>query len=154
MNTDDFEKQLERQSLRQPPAAWREEILAVARANIRSASPATEPGIVAGWQTLLARIPVAWSAVAALWLIIIGANSLVSGPNITTSTSTPAGNTTMTAWSAQRIQASLLASGPADLLEIAPPRETPPSPPRPRSDRRRDDGLGNMNTPPRRVTIA
>lgn len=146
MNTDDFEKQLQRQSLRQPPAAWREEILAVANANIRNEAPVGEPGLLAGWRTLFARFPVAWGAVAALWLVIIGANSLVSGPSITVSAGASAPRVAMAAWSLQRAQVNLLANGLTDLPDIAPPRETPSAPPRPRSERRRDDGLGEAGT--------
>ena len=82
MNPDDFEQQLQRQSLRQPPAAWREEILAAARANIRPARSATESDWLVGWRAFLARIPLAWGAVAAVWAVIIGANLLMAGPSI------------------------------------------------------------------------
>ncbi len=144
MNPDDFEKQLQRQPLRQPPAAWRGEILAAARANIRATQRPAEAGLLASWRALLTRFPVAWGAVAALWLVIIGANSLLSGPSISTSASAPANNATMTAWSLQRVQVSLLANGLTDFPDIAPPRETPSAPPRPRSERRRDDGFGGF----------
>lgn len=147
MNADDFEKQTQRQSLAPLPAAWREEILTAARAHLPAKNVSRDPGLPAGWRALLSRIPVAWGAVAAIWLVMIGANWLVSGPGGTVSSGASPGRAMVTAWSVQRIQASLLASGLPDLPEIAPPRENPPAPPRPRSDRRRDDGLGDFNTP-------
>jgi len=152
MNPDDFEKQLQRQPLSPPPAAWREEILTAARAKIPNKQAPREANVL-GWRTFLSRIPLAWGAVAALWLLIIGVNSLVSDGNGTVAAKGPVGRPMMTAWSAQRIQASLLASGSPDLPEIAPPRETPPAPPRPRSDRRRDDGMGDLNATAKRLTF-
>jgi len=147
MNPDDFEKQLQHQPLRQPPAAWREEILTIARANISKSASARESELLAGWRVWLARFPVAWGAVAALWLVIIGANSLVSGPSIAVSASAPAPRATLATWSLQRAQVNLLANGFGDFPDLAPPRETPSAPPRPRSERRRDDGLGETATP-------
>ena len=152
MNPDDFEKQLHRQPLAPPPATWRDEIIAAASASIPRTHVVREPDLLTGWRAFLARIPLAWGALAALWLLIIGVNSLMSGPSGVPSAGAPRGRAMMTAWSAQRIQASLLASGSADLPEIAPPRETHVAPPPPRSDRRRDDGLGNFDRPAKRLT--
>jgi hypothetical protein len=156
MNPDDFEKQLQRQPSCQPPAAWREEILTAARSNIRAPRRAGESDLLTGWRALLARIPLAWGAVAALWLVIIGVNSLMSGPVITVIASTPAPpqREAMTVWSLQRAEIGLLANGLADAPDIAPRRETPGVPPRPRSDRRRDDGFSELGTTLRHSTLA
>jgi hypothetical protein len=157
MNTDDFEKQLERQSLRQPPAAWREEILAAACASIPASAPARESELLAGWRALLARIPLAWGAVAALWLVIIGANSLMSGPAIkmVAKSSAPASarHEPMTVWNLQRAEVGLLANRLTGAPDVEPMRVSPNAPPRPRSDRRREEGFGGFETPPQLSTL-
>jgi hypothetical protein len=142
MNTDDFEKQLQSQSLRQPPAEWREEILAAARANIRPDPQPRETGLLVGWRALLARFPIAWGAVAAIWLAIIGVNSWMSGPSTTSPTgglaAAPVNSPSI--WSLQRAEISLLAD---HLSPVSEPRQRRQEPaPAPRSDRRREDGFG------------
>ena len=146
MKPDDFEKQLQRQPLRQPPAAWREQILAATQANIPREKRVAETELLTGWRALLARIPVAWSAVAAVWLFIVGVNSWMSGPVITIATAapSPASHEAMTVWNLQRAEIGLLANGMPEIPEFTPRRETPGTPPRPRSDRRREDGFGEF----------
>lgn len=155
MNTDDFEKRLQHQPLQQPPATWRGEILTAAHANLPTSAIVRESELLAGWRALLARIPVAWGAVAALWLIIIGTNALMSGPAITVmaSSSASAPREGMTVWQWQRMEAGLLANGPTDFPDLAPPRETPAAPPRPRSDRRREEGLRRSEAMPQHLTM-
>jgi len=144
MNPDDFEKQLERQTLRQPPAAWREEILATARANIRPPAAANNISLLTGWRALLARFPVAWGAVAAIWLMILGVNSWLAGPSVTSTSggfaATPGNSPTV--WSLQRTEMSLL----ADHLNVAPepPQRRQERAPLPRSDRRREESFGGF----------
>lgn len=147
MNMDEFEKQLERQPLRKPPATWREEILASARVEIRGGEATGVLGWLGDARALLARMPVAWSAVAAIWLVIIGVNSLLSGPlePAVAKTSAPAPHNELTVWNLRRMEMSLLANGPGSLPELAPPRSSPAAPPRPRSDRRSADGFGELN---------
>ena len=144
MNPDDFEGQLERQMLRQPPAAWREEILSTARANIRPPAAADNIRLLTGWRALLARIPVAWGAVAAIWLMIIGVNSWLSGPSVTSTSGgfVAAPGNSPTVWSLQRTEVSLL----ADHLKVVPepPQRRQERAPLPRSDRRREDGFGGF----------
>lgn len=142
MNTDDFEKRLEHQPLRPPPLEWRGEILAAARAAIRPARPPGESGLRSGWRFLLARVPQAWGAVAALWLVIIGVNSLLSGPMVAVESRAPAPGDPFAAWSLRQMQMSLLAEELAD--PSAPALFTPPAAPGPRSDRRREQGLGGL----------
>jgi len=72
MNTDDFEKQLGRQSLRQPPTAWREEILQAALANL---PPTVErlPAffkLATWWRELILPARAVWGALAAVWIVI------------------------------------------------------------------------------------
>ena len=82
MKTDDFEKRLQRQPLREIPAGWRREILARAR----QALPAPVPGHHASrvipflsslnqqLSTLLWPHPRAWAGLAAAWVVILAAN--------------------------------------------------------------------------------
>lgn len=141
MNTDYFEKQLERQSLRQPPAEWRGEILAAARANIRQEAPADEPGLLVGWRALLARIPVAWAAVAAVWAFILGVNLLISGPDFAAARGNPQpAPDALAIWSLRNAELSLLADQSVD----PPPRPAPPAAPAPRSDHRRKEGWAEL----------
>ena len=146
MKTDDFEKRLQCQPLQTPPAAWREEILTAARANLRKPESVEEAGLLTGWRALLARIPVAWGAVAALWLVIIGANSLMSGPASTMVASSPgpASHEPMTVWNLQRAEYSLLVNHQTDAPELSPAPRRPAVPPPPRSDIRRDGGFGSF----------
>lgn len=141
MNTDNFENQLERQSLRQPPAGWRGEILAAARAQLPSAAPITTQQVIAGWRAWLARIPVAWTAVAAVWVFILGVNLLISGPDFVTARGNPRpGPDALAIWSLRNAELSLL----ADQSVEPPPRPAAPAAPAPRSDRRREEGWGEL----------
>lgn len=148
MNTDDFEQKLQRQPLRQPPAALREEILTAAHAAICTNKTASESGWLADLRALLTRIPVAWSAVAAIWLVIIGVNSLLFVPSESaiakTTTSPP--QDALTVWNLRQVEIKLLANGPADLPGLVPRRSDPAVPPQPRSDRRREEGFGDFNS--------
>jgi hypothetical protein len=120
--------------------------LSAARANVRPRAQADGISLLTGLRALLARIPIAWGAVAAIWVVIIGANSLMSGPAFTTAASGPtaAPGHSLAIWSLQRAELSLLADGPGDLPEVRPRPMPPAAPPAPRSDRRRDDGFGGF----------
>ena len=74
MKPDDFEKQLQRQPLRETPAAWREEILQAARSASVSlpSHPATQAS--SWWQEWLWPCPQAWAGLAALWIVVLGLN--------------------------------------------------------------------------------
>lgn len=147
MNMDDFEQKLQRLTLRQPPAALREEILTAAHAAIRTNKTDSESGWLADLRALLMRIPVAWSAVAAIWLVIIGINSLLFVPSelAVAKAATPPQDA-LTVWNLRQVEIKLLANGPADLPGLVPRRSDPAVPPRPRSDRRRENGLGELNS--------
>lgn len=74
MNRDDqFEQRLSRQSAREVPSAWREEILEAARAASAKQIPRTDSSL-----TLRDRIvalfwphPKAWAALASIWIALI-----------------------------------------------------------------------------------
>lgn len=67
MNSDDFEKKLERQPMRAVPAGWRAQILREARL---AATP--EPSAWRAWvRELLWPRPMAWACLAATWVAIV-----------------------------------------------------------------------------------
>src|SRR5664280_2576256 len=85
MNTDDFEKRLQREPLRQIPGEWREQILSAARqASLAEHAPRTtqhappSPSLLSTihhqLSTLLWPHPTAWAGLAAVWLMILGVN--------------------------------------------------------------------------------
>lgn len=87
MNADEFEKRLQRQTLRQVPAGWREEILAAANASQRQTAAIdrafTSAATRRPWlstlnhqlSTLLWPHPVAWAGLAAIWIFIFAVNT-------------------------------------------------------------------------------
>jgi hypothetical protein len=80
MNTEDFEKQLERQSLRQIPVEWRGHILSAARQaskalHAKSSARATcriaLSTLSHQLSTLLWPCPQAWAGLAAVWVAVL-----------------------------------------------------------------------------------
>ena len=69
---NEFEKQLQRQPLRQIPATWREEILAAAAKAETTPSRQWLTTIHYQLTTLLWPHPKAWGALAAAWVLILG----------------------------------------------------------------------------------
>jgi len=95
MNNDEqFENRFRRQPLRPVPSAWRGEILAAAAARqpVTAARHSDEDAaaLVAGWRLLFARIPLAWAALAALWVGMIGVNLTMPGPMVSVALKNPA----------------------------------------------------------------
>ena len=71
MNTDEFEKRLQRQALRPIPREWRGEILGAAgRAGSHPHSIVT-PQLTSWWRGLLWPCPQAWAGLAAMWGVIL-----------------------------------------------------------------------------------
>jgi hypothetical protein len=141
MNMDDFEQQLRSQPLREPPAAWRRDILGAARAKAGAATRPAADGWLAGWRALWARLPVAWTAIAAVWLVILGVNCLLPGPGVMKAAAGPGeAQSPMAAWRLQRAEMSLL----ADTLKETPAPRPRTVAPAPRSDRRREEGFGEF----------
>jgi hypothetical protein len=141
MSMDDFEQQLRSQPLREPPAAWRQDILGAARAKAGTTARPAAAEWLAGWRALWARLPVAWTAIAALWLFIFGVNALLPGPSaMKVATAPGAAPSPMAAWRLQRAELSLLADS---LTETPAPRPRPVAP-GPRSDRRREERFGEF----------
>ena len=67
-----FEQSLRAQSVKQIPAAWREEILRVAEPAANSRPPSPVPRHSPWWRELFWPCPQAWAALAAVWLLILG----------------------------------------------------------------------------------
>jgi hypothetical protein len=77
MKPDDFEKKLQRQSLRKIPAEWRGQILSNCRgskAEGRAQEQYWPSTLVARLSTILWPHPKAWAGLAAIWIFIFGLN--------------------------------------------------------------------------------
>ena len=155
MNEDEFEQRLQSQPAPVLPPEWRERILAAAqqaalsprrdelRESLLSNSSVGElglaelvpPSAAASWRLWFAKFPVAWSALAALWIGLVGVNWLLSTrssrPNSQASIATRA--LPMAAWNLHSVE--LLLESPDGSAEPAP------SPTRPRSERLRHEIL-------------
>jgi hypothetical protein len=146
MNTDEFEQQLARQPLRQPPAHWREEILNASVSSVTPPPVTVADGIITGWRQWFQKLPLAWGAVAVVWVGIVGINALLFSPTKTTASSpaTLAAQSPISVWSWQRAQTAFMANGQLEFPEDAPEPQKPVRVNRPRSDRRAGDGLGEI----------
>jgi hypothetical protein len=89
MKTDDFEKQLQEQPMRQVPGHWRGQILQAARRGEKHESllsPALSSrggeGEEAWWRQLLWPNPVAWGALAAVWVVVLFLNASSSSADV------------------------------------------------------------------------
>src|SRR5438552_14253870 len=80
MNADDFDKRLQRQTLRPIPHEWRSEILDAAR-RADDPQPSTfnsQP--TSWWRELLWPCPQAWAGLAAAWVLILALNAATREP--------------------------------------------------------------------------
>jgi hypothetical protein len=138
MKPDDFEKQLQRQPLRELPAGWRAEILRAAHDSVaadvrRLQLPGQESqGLLTSaaaswWREWLWPCPQAWAALAAVWMIIIGLNATTpAGPaNLARRPPTPSVETETTLAAQRRELARLLDNNFSDQ---APAPKPPPGP--------------------------
>src|SRR5262245_13178174 len=71
MSTDELERQLQRQTLRSVPAAWKEEILQAAQAAVRCRARTVPARSTSAWREWLWPAPPAWAGLAAVWLLIV-----------------------------------------------------------------------------------
>ena len=143
MKSDDFEQKLQRQPLREIPAAWREDILrtaaqvspsAVSRVSKAADRDTTSGDIASTLREFLAEVVRelvwrprrVWTGFAVIWLIIISINLADSGPSAGSGRNT---YTMVMAWQRQqRLMAELMASTDArDADRPKPPRTGPRS---------------------------
>lgn len=150
-NNEQFENRLRRQPLRSVPPAWRGEILKAADANRRvaAAPPRSESQseLLAGWRVLLGRFPIAWAALAALWVGMVSVNLTMPGPMVSVAMEAPAS----ARWAALASLDSSGAEFDTDRDSTVPvPKASPASPPsdvplHPRSERRRGGDFGETH---------
>ena len=146
MNTEDFEKRLERQPLRQMPGEWREEILSAARQASPSEHAPRSTHQVPARRSLLSTLhhqlltilwphPTAWAGLAAVWLMIMGVNLTTrDASTVMAKHASPASPLVFMAFQEQeRLLSELI--GPRETPVAERPRQAPP---RPRSERRRE----------------
>jgi hypothetical protein len=130
---DDFEKRLQRVVPREIPSAWRAEILAAARTESHQHAPRTT---LQGFLVQLVdqfRVPrVAWAALVAVWLVILGLH-FSGGPESSTLTATSAVAADQTRQALKQKQ--LLLAELAEAVETQAPVR-PAALPSPRSQRR------------------
>src|SRR6266498_4238015 len=75
METNEFERQLGRQSLRRVPSEWRAEILSAVEGVYPDSSCDTHHGSRAPWwRELLWPCPQAWAGLAAVWAVVLVLN--------------------------------------------------------------------------------
>ena len=146
MNTEDFEKRLRRQPLRQIPGEWREEILSAAReASLPLHAPrATQHATrsVSLLSTLHHQLsaflwphPTAWAGLATVWLVILGINLTTRDASTRVAKhAAPVSPQVIMAFQEQeRLLAELIGTSEVPVAE-----RPKPAPPRPRSERRRE----------------
>jgi hypothetical protein len=147
MNTEDFEKRLQRQPVRQIPGEWRENILSAARqASLAGHAPrATHHAIPSAsllstihhrLSTILWPHPTAWAGLAAAWVVILGMN--LTTRDVSQAVAKHAAPVSPQVFIAFQEQERLLS-------ELIGPREKPVAePPKPRLPRPRSEGRKEM----------
>jgi hypothetical protein len=150
MKQNDFEARLKREPLRQLPGEWREGILSAAYEASRTQhairnteqTPSSRSWLSTIYSQLSALLwphPVAWTGLAAVWLVILGVN--LATRDATTRLARQAAPVSPQVFMAFQEQERLLSEliGPSE-----PPMTEPPKPrlPRPRSERPRAFLLG------------
>jgi hypothetical protein len=147
----DFERKLEQQPMREIPAGWRREILTAAERSQRSASTPTvseeQAALAVGWRLLLGRLPLAWSALAAVWLVLIGANLILQGPVVGVPAQARSAGGLADPATLELLLSDFDGAGDysAPNPEAAPRPRQPAGPPRPRSELRRELDLGDVH---------
>jgi hypothetical protein len=141
MNTDGFEKRLQRQTMRPVPREWRGEILDAARragghqlSTLRSKANAEDGSTInsqptSWWRELLWPCPQAWAGLAAAWVLILAVNLATGEPvQVATAQGTPPAREVLMALKERR---RLLAELAGPNVQVEPQK---PLVPRPRSE--------------------
>ena len=152
MNNDEqFENRLRRQPLRPIPPAWRGEILTASAARQPAAAARRgdegAPALVAGWRLLFARMPLAWAALAALWVGMIGVNLTMPGPMISVAMEAPASArvSVLASWDSPLADFDVASDSTLPRPKASPNSAPSDVPSRPRSERRRGMDVGEMH---------
>jgi hypothetical protein len=135
--TEQFERRLSRQPLRQIPAEWRGEILSAAReaAVSRHPSPVTRHSFLSTFNHQLSTIlwphPKAWAGLAAVWILIFAVDFSMrdTSPVVAEKAAPPSPEVIVELKQQQRMLAELIGSSQARDAEL--PRFLP----QPRSER-------------------
>jgi hypothetical protein len=126
MNTDDFEKRLQRQSMRPIPHEWRGEILDAARRAGDHSVSRFNPQPTSWWRELLWPCPQAWAGLAAAWVLILALNAVTREPvQVATAQSTPPARELLMALKERRRLLAELAGSPA---QVEPQKSLVPKP--------------------------
>jgi len=127
MKPDDFEKQLQRQPLRELPKEWRAEILRNARAAASPHSSLLTPHAASWWREWLWPSPQAWVGLAAFWVAIAVLNVTNGSHSVDMAKQTPKPSPeTETTLAAQRRELARLLD---NFAESSPkPKAAPPGP--------------------------
>ena len=129
MNADDFEKRLQRRSMRPVPREWRGEILGAARRAGDHQPSTINPQPTSWWRELLWPCPQAWAGLAAAWVLILALNAATREPvQVATAQSTPPAREVLMALKERRRLLAELAGPP---VQVEPQK---PLAPRPRSE--------------------
>lgn len=125
MNSDDFEKRLQRQTFRKVPANWRDEILSAAKTKSVSIPSAPDLQRTSWWRELLWPCPQAWGGLAAVWLIILTLNFAMREPRIEMAKAAPPSPEVVAALREQRRLYLELAGMPMNESPAIPKSATP-----------------------------
>jgi len=135
MNHDDFEQRLQRQPLRQVPAEWREEILAMAGRALRAERRAQKQPWPSTLDSRLSSVfwphPVAWAGLAAIWIFVFAVDFSMRdrAPAVEAKFSPPPAEVIVEVRQQLRLLAEVI--GPRDVREADRSRSLAP---RPRSE--------------------
>lgn len=141
---DPFEQRLRCQTLRQVPSEWRADILAAADNSRRQVTKqpiaAGEVALIEWWRLWFARFPLAWSALAAIWIALIGVNLTLPAPLVSVSAlvSPTARTESLTAMNFSTLELDSVPVQIAPPPKAAPDTKLPATLPRPHSQKRRD----------------
>ncbi|WP_040549367.1 hypothetical protein [Pedosphaera parvula] len=137
MKPDDFEKQLQQQSMRAIPGEWRNEILDAAKSaapkqHDTSKSPSFLSTLNHQLSAILWPCPQAWAGLAAIWLIVLAVNfTTADRTEVVAKVATPSPEIIMALKEQRRELAELV-----DRHDIEPVDLPKSVPPKPRSERR------------------
>jgi hypothetical protein len=126
MNLDDFEKQLQEQPMRQVPGHWRAEILQAANAG-ESRTARVEGQTTKSWLIqLLWPNPMAWGALAAVWVVVFALNFADASSEPQVASSPIPSRETLVALKQQRQLRAELLSAANEIPPAEPPKLSAP----------------------------